>query len=246
MKLICYLQDRPPLDIRPATVQRDWMDRTRDRYAYRCLPLNIANAHGWELCCDETFEAAWNGRPGLEDIKIRTLDGATAPAISHFGSGVLTFHVACVFRTDPGWNLMAMGPPNRPKPGIQALTGVIETDWAPYSFTMNWIFTEPHRPIQFMKGEPFCFFFPVPRAVIDQVEPEFRDMRGDPELYEQHTAWSKSRANFIEDLAVPGSAAVQQKWQRSYHQGKRPDGTPGTREHQTKVSPKPFKPAGPS
>ena len=92
------------------------------------------------------IEAVWNGRPGLDDIKIRTLDGSTPPAISHFGSGVLTFGVACVFRTDPGWNLMAMGPPNRPKPGIQALTGVIETDWAPYSFTMNWIFTEPNRP----------------------------------------------------------------------------------------------------
>jgi hypothetical protein len=244
MKLICYLQDRPLLDIRPATVQRDWMDRTRDRYAYRCLPLNIANAHGWELCCEETFEAAWNGRPGLDDIKIHTLDGATAPAISHFGSGVLTFHVACVFRTDPGWNLMAMGPPNRPKPGIQALTGVIETDWAPYGFTMNWIFTEPHRPIQFMKGEPFCFIFPVPRGVIDQVEPEFRDMRSDPALYAQYSAWTKSRSGFIADLKVPGSAAVQQKWQRGYHQGKRPDGTPGIGEHQTKLAPRPFKLVG--
>src|SRR5262249_29810793 len=115
MKLISYLQDRPPLDIRPATVQRDWMDRTRDRYAYRCLPLNIANAHGWELCCDETFEAAWNGRPGLEDIKIRTLDGATAPAISHFGSGVRTFPGPRVVRTDPSSNLPAMCPPNPPK-----------------------------------------------------------------------------------------------------------------------------------
>jgi hypothetical protein len=136
---------------------------------------------------------------------------------------------------------MAMGPANRPKPGIQALTGVVETDWVPYSFTMNWIFTEPHRPIQFMKGEPFCFFFPVPRGVIDQVEPEFRDMRSDPQLYDEHTAWTKSRANFIEGLQVPGSAAVQQKWQRSYYQGKRADGTPGSRDHQTKVAPKPFK-----
>ena len=243
MKLICYLQDRPPLDIRPAPVTRDWMDRTPDRFAYRCLPLAIANTHGWEIGCDETFEAVWNGRGGLDDIKIRTLDNAQAPAISHFGSGVLTFHVACVFRTDPGWNLMAMGPPNRPKPAIQALTGVIETDWAPYGFTMNWIFTEPNRPVQFMKGEPFCFIFPVQRGAVDAVEPEFRDMRSDPDLYEQHTSWSKSRQDFIEELPDPNSTAAQQKWQRTYHHGRRPDGKPGTQDHQTKLSLKPFKPA---
>ncbi len=241
MKLICYLQDRAPLDIRPAPVSRDWMDRTPDRFAYRCLPLNIANTHGWEIGCDETFEAVWNGRPGLGDIRIRTLDNAQAPAISHFGSGVLTFHVACVFRTEPGWNLMAMGPPNRPKPAIQALTGVIETDWAPYGFTMNWIFTEPNRPVQFMKGEPFCFIFPVPRGALEQVEPEFRDMRSDADLLEQHTSWTKSRQSFIEDLPDPNSAAAQQKWQRTYHHGRRPDGKPGTPDHQTKLSLKPFK-----
>ncbi len=241
MKLICYLQDRPPLDIRPAPVTRDWMDRTPDRFAYRCLPLNIANTHGWEIGCDETFEAVWNGRAGLGDIRIRTLDNAPAPAISHFGSGVLTFHVACVFRTEPGWNLMAMGPPNRPKPAIQALTGVIETDWAPYGFTMNWIFTEPNRPVQFMKGEPFCFIFPVPRGALEQTEPEFRDMRSDPDLFAQHTSWTKSRQTFIEELPDPNSAAAQQKWQRTYHHGRRPDGKAGTPDHQTKLSLKPFK-----
>jgi len=25
---------------------RRWMDETHDAFAYRCLPLNIANAHG--------------------------------------------------------------------------------------------------------------------------------------------------------------------------------------------------------
>jgi len=30
-EVILHLQDRPPLDIRQATVQRRWMDRTADR-----------------------------------------------------------------------------------------------------------------------------------------------------------------------------------------------------------------------
>jgi hypothetical protein len=35
--------------LRPGRVARDWMDESRERFAYRCLPLNIANAHGWEV-----------------------------------------------------------------------------------------------------------------------------------------------------------------------------------------------------
>ena len=29
-----------------APVERDWMEATNQRFAYRCLPLNIANAYG--------------------------------------------------------------------------------------------------------------------------------------------------------------------------------------------------------
>ena len=48
--------------IRPADVKREWMDATAERFAYRCLPLNIANAHGWEVPSPCSFEAYWNAR----------------------------------------------------------------------------------------------------------------------------------------------------------------------------------------
>jgi hypothetical protein len=237
MKLICYLKDRAPLNIQPAGVRRDWMDQTSDQYAYRCLPLNIANMHGWEICCEETVEAIWNGGSKKEDIKI--LQGQHT-AITHFGSGVLTFHVACVFRTQPGWNLMSMGPTNRPKRGIQALTGVIETDWAPYSFTMNWIFTEPNHPVIFQKEEPFCFFFPVQRGIIDNIDPVFSTMQTDVDLDKQHSSWVEKRKSFIDDLTDPNSEAVKQKWQRNYFQGVQVDGDNKVGDHQTKLRPKAF------
>jgi hypothetical protein len=237
MKLICYLKDRQPFDIRSAPMQRDWMENSIDRFAYRCLPLNIGNSHGWEVCCEETFEATWNGGKDIKDITVE----AGKPGISHFGSGVLTFHVPCVFRTEPGWNLMVMGPPNSPKRGIQALTGIIETDWAPYSFTMNWIFTEPNFPVKFLKGEPICFFFPIPRGAVDNVQPSFRDMKSDPVLEQQYTEWLKSRHNFIQDLNNPNSEAYKDKWQRRYFQGQQMEGQAAIPDHQTRIRPKPFK-----
>lgn len=238
MKLICYLLDRPQLDIKPAGLTRDWMENSIDRFAYRCLPLNIANTHGWEICCDATFQATWNGGTNIQDITIECEN--QAPAITHFGSGVLTFHVPCVFRTEPGWNLMVMGPPNRPKRGLHALTGVIETDWSPYSFTMNWIFTEPNHTITFQKGEPFCFFFPVHTQSLD-FTPQFCDMRENHELLIQHTEWVQSRQNFIQDLSSPESKARQEKWQRRYFHGEKMDGSKGTDNHRSKIRVKEFK-----
>ena len=132
MKLIAYLPDGHRIDIRPAPVERDWMDVTGERFAYRCLPLNIANAHGWEILCPSGFTAVWNGNQDLPAITI-TFDDPEEQrfAISHFGHGTLTFHIPCLFRIEPGWDLMAQGPINRPKDGIYALAGIIETDWAP-------------------------------------------------------------------------------------------------------------------
>jgi hypothetical protein len=46
MDLIGYLIDDRPVDIRPARNRRKWMNQTPDSYAYRCLPLSIASAHG--------------------------------------------------------------------------------------------------------------------------------------------------------------------------------------------------------
>ena len=114
------------------------MSRTRDSFAYRCLPLNIANAHGWELLCPAAFEAVWNGKTGIRGVVVTSQAPEDQRPISHFGHGILTFHVETLFRTEPGINLWVTGPVNRPKDGIYALTGVVETDWLPFTFTMNW------------------------------------------------------------------------------------------------------------
>ena len=92
------------------------MSATRGNFAYRCLPLSIANSHGWEILVDQTFEAAWNGGSETGDIQVRPLGGgASALASSHFGYGVLTFRAGYLFRTPPGCNLWVTGPVNRPK-----------------------------------------------------------------------------------------------------------------------------------
>src|SRR5947207_8836618 len=137
MRLICYPTSGEPPRIIAAPVERDWMDRTPNGFAYRCLPLNIANAHGWLILNTVPFIAEWNGDAGLDGVSISATADGPLLASSHFGSGVLTLSGNGLFHTEPGYDLLATGPFNSPKDAIQPLTGIIETDWSPFTFTMN-------------------------------------------------------------------------------------------------------------
>ncbi|WP_223861537.1 DUF6065 family protein [Geminicoccus harenae] len=234
MRLICYtLHDQKPL-IRPAPVERDWMDHSPEAFAYRCLPLDIANAHGWEVLCSAGFDATWDGGTAADAITI----AADAPPhllpVSHFGSGVLTFHLHGLFRTEPAVQLWVAGSPNRIKDGIQPLAAVVETDWAPYTFTMNWRFTRPGR-VRFEQGEPFCFFFPLRLDLIEQVHPVFMPIEQDAATAAAYRAWVAARNGFNAALQEEGSAARAEKWQKGYFRGRMPDGAAGGAGHRTRL-----------
>ena len=242
MDLICYLHEGWKPYIRPAPAQRPWMDATPGSYAYRCLPLNIANAHGWEVLSPIAFEAIWTGGSDPACVRVRPAPGSPPHLVPQplFGSGILTFHVEGLFRTPPGWNLWVGGSPNRIKDGIQALSGVIETDWAPYTFTMNWRFTRPHNRVRFEAGEPIAFFFPVQRGVVESVEPVFVPMADAPQEQAAFTAWKAARDNFQRQVAVEPPKTSAEQWQKHYYRGVLPDETPGPPDHQTRLRPKPF------
>jgi hypothetical protein len=253
MRLICYPTSGDPPKIVAAPVERDWMDRTNHGFAYRCLPLNIANAHGWLLLNPIAFVAQWTGSPEVAAVDIYTHASDTPLlASSHFGDGVLTFNVNALFRTEPGYDLMVTGPLNQPKDGIQPLTGVVETDWAPFTFTMNWKFTRKHSPIAFERDEPFCMIFPLKRGLVEEVEPEIRALETDQEVSDAYFTWADSRRDFNKELQLAGSPAQAQKWQKDYFRGTVPGGPParaggpgfGTApaDHRTKLKLREFKP----
>src|SRR5436305_15180574 len=190
MDLVCYLTDDSPVDIRPARNRREWMNQTPGSYAYRCLPLSIANAHGWEVRCPVTCEAEWNGGSGKDAIRVSLEDpeGNSTFVESHFGSGILTFNVGVVLSTPPGYDLWVTGPVNEFKDGIQALSAVVETYWMPFTFTMNWKFTRPNLKVRFEKGESLCFFFPIKHAVFERLDPRSEDVRPDHDRKRQQNA----------------------------------------------------------
>jgi hypothetical protein len=222
---------------RPAAPTRDWMDATPDRHAYRCLPLAIANAHGWDIAAPCAFEVSWNGGPAAADLTVRPLEEFPHFehfARSHFSSGIVTLHIGYLVRTDPGWHTIACGPLNEPKDGIAALTGVVETDWLPYPFTMNWRMTRPGS-VRFDKGESVCTVFPIRAHALAKASAEIRDIADDPELRAEMEAWAAHRGAFMEKFRAGDAATLKEAWQRLYFKGRYADGAPAEREHASKL-----------
>jgi hypothetical protein len=162
------------------------------------------------------------------------------PAISHFGHGIVTWHVPYLFRTPPGYNLLVRGPANWPKDGIAALEGIVEADWSDATFTMNWQMTRRRHAVTFESNEPIAMLLPQRRGEIEDFHPELRDLASDPNAQEGYEVWAEDRAWFNDLLRRPGSAEQRRGWQKHYFQGVRPDGEEGAAGHQTKLALRPF------
>jgi hypothetical protein len=160
--------------------------------------------------------------------------------VSHFGDGVLTFTIPYLFRTPPGINLWVKGPVNHIKDGIQALEGIVETDWSPSTFTMNWKITRPGLPIRFEQGEPICMVVPIPRGLTESLDPMLLPIDANPDLELEYQEWQASRRQFNQDLRSHEPDAVRRGWQREYIKGVLPSGAAAP-EHQTRLSVKEFR-----
>jgi hypothetical protein len=151
-----------------------------------------------------------------------------------FGYGIVTWSIPYLFRTPAGVDLIVRGPANTPKDGMIALDGIVETDWLPYSFTMNWRFTRPGKRVKFEKDEPICMIFPVPRAEVETFEPEIRNLTSNPELLKSYEAWHDNRKRATENIRM----LVTQ--QGHYTRGEGHTGETATHGHQTKLDVRPF------
>ena len=197
------------------------MDKSIDKFAYRCLPLVMANQHGWDIVLDCFVRATWDGTQRIQGLRVETVGGSgSIVCSSHFGEGILTFSIPYVFRTTEGWNLYVKGPANSPKDGIAPLEGVIETDWAHETFTVNWLFTRPCT-VEFGFGESVAQMFPVERGTLEKFKCDIQSIKENEELREANWKWQEKRGDFLSRLQMNEPQAVKEKWQKDYMRGAR-------------------------
>lgn len=191
--------------------RRNWMD-VNNKHAYKCLPLVVANGFGWEIKNPIKFTAVWNGsltNIGAIDFNFypETLEEERIVRekyiSSHFGNGIITFSsLNFILKTSKGHNIFIKGPTNNFKHGAQALEAIVETDWLPYTFTLNWKITQPNIIIKFERGEPLACIFPFPRNYLESFEAIEVIGDSNTEFSKEHERWAKRRTTLNVDKNI--------------------------------------------
>lgn len=230
--------------------RRDWMDATQNKFAYRCLPLTMANQTGWWVYNPVGFTAMWDGRAGPRGIAFQF---DSEPDLwfqwinNQFGHGIITWNTPFLFRTAPaGTRLLVTGPLNFFKHGAQPLTAIVETDWMNMSFTMNWKLTEPDVPVRFELGEPLFQAIPIGGDLFADLEGAtvtYQRLTDAPEIAAAYAKWSESRRKFHEQKAAGEVKADD--WQKDYFTGRDVMGRQVASGHKTKLVPPVVKYNGP-
>ena len=148
--------------------------------AYQCPPLTVANQWGWQFLRPTDVAVAWDGITRACGCAGQGRFPIHAVIKSQFGQGIVTFFPPWLFRTGPGWDLLAKGPSNHWKATCALLEGVVETWWLPYTFTLNWKIITP-GVVTFTRGEPLGQLDPVPHATFRHARAIETPLSTDPE-----------------------------------------------------------------
>jgi len=220
--------------IERASARREWMDHAPKGAANRCLPLVIANQAGWVITCPVSFKATWDGSDSnMSGLKLEFQEKAELygrQILSLFGMGIISFSLPWLFRTSEGVGMIVRGPTNSMKDHCAPLDGFVETDWAPYTFTMNWKITKRKTPVYFRKGEPVCLLQPYPIGMLEETEARAAPISSDPELHRTALAWNERRNEEIQS----NTGREKSVFSLDYVKGKTPGGGAAP-EHRTKL-----------
>jgi hypothetical protein len=192
-----YIFDTNRFIVEPLNGRRSWMDETSDKYAYKCLPLTVANQYGWGVYGPTGFTAEWDGREDIDSIKVQ-YDEEDNFVSSHFGHGILTISVDFLVTTNSSVSIFIQGAPNLFKDGIVPLSGIVETDWLPFTFTFNYRFTRPGK-VRFEKEDVLFSFFPIERGYIESFSTSYGNIKENEKLSKDFDAYNKSRHNYLQN-----------------------------------------------
>lgn len=185
------------LPIRSCKIQREWMDIHPKKNPYKCNPMTVANGYGWEIYSPSSFTAIWDGDPRQSDttgIAFRCKESNPVLPEHHFGNGILTWNTGFIFKTEFPYAMFVSSPINTIVKNATPLSGIVETHWLPFTFTLNWKIHGPGMPVTVNAGDVLAQIFPVQINVFDDIEVSVKHMDEAPDEFKVNvTNWSKSR-----------------------------------------------------
>lgn len=152
----------------------EWRRAWFSEWAYNCLPLVMANRHGFVVKTLYGFRVYWNGGDGRRDVRVEMTDAKAAAThrraqrtTAQFGMGTFTVQYLWALRTPRNVNLFTGPVPNYMIDGIVPMTAMVEADNLRRDFGFTIRVTRKKRWIDIPEGSWLAWIMPYPRHFID-------------------------------------------------------------------------------
>jgi len=187
-----------PPTIKQSRLKRDWMDKTYNKHAYRCLPLSEANVNGWEMQLQQDVVVQWDGGNSVPRVLQGEFFEGRAIVIPSI-IGIMSFVTGWAVNTEEGYDTFVSGSPNYFVDGASPLTASIPSSWWPDEFNMNWKITKIGEPVLFEQGMPFVFFNIYKNDLLESCELKVENLWDKPELMASRQSYGDAKMKKIHE-----------------------------------------------
>jgi len=180
MNIEVYKRKGHRVVIEQTQVQRDWMDATGDRHAYKCFPVSMANSVGFSISFLDDIEFIWDGISDTTPDHIKILKSGLNVCDTGRGNATISFNSELIFKTPINMSMLSIVPPNYFIDGAMPFTSIISTSFYPHGYPIAWKATRPNEKILIPAGTPVATLIPLSLVNLSEIELDVYDKPFDP------------------------------------------------------------------
>jgi hypothetical protein len=198
-----YKSGPNPANVTPLSAKREWMDRTFDKHAYRCLPVTITNQLGWAISFPEDITFMWDGQISTSGDHVKVLSGEKY-VLTTRGQATVSFETGLIFRTPENYSLLTYNVPNVFMRGVSSYTTIISSSFFEGPLPVAIKVTEPFIPITIKANEPVAAVFPISLTEIQNSTLTIKDMKDLPKIKREIPLYLDEAVKSAQDAAANG------------------------------------------
>lgn len=195
MKVFVDKQIGHPVRIEQTKIQRDWMDATDNKHAYKCFPVSQANTIGWSISFLHDIEFIWDGISDTLGSHVKILKDDGNVSYTTRANATISFESGLYFKTEQDMSILSISPPNYFIDGASAFTSIISTSFFPDSYPIAWRITKPNTPILIPAGMPVATLIPISVGSLCDIELNIQNkafiQEPENEVLEKDEVWKK-------------------------------------------------------
>ena len=195
-----YKHKNHPVKIEQTQIERDWMNITNDRHAYKCFPVSLVNTIGWSISFNEDIEFIWDGILDTTEDHVTVLKAPEGVCNTQRGNGTISFYTGLYFKTKEDMSIVSIVPPNYFVDGATPFTSVISTSFFEEAYPVAWRVTRPNVKIIIPAGTPVATLIPISLGQLSEIELDIYDKNFEDVNYDR----KKERLKVWEELGKEG------------------------------------------